>query len=63
MIDTDLDSKCELDALVADYLAEAQRLQTIPAAAIPFGFALADLRDLAELAGLNLVHETPNVLM
>jgi hypothetical protein len=43
LIDNDLNSKSELDALVADYLAEAQRLQTIPAAAIPFDIALADL--------------------
>ena len=43
LIDNDLESKAELDALVADYLAEAERLQTIPAAAIPFDIALADL--------------------
>jgi len=43
LIDNDLESQAELDALVADYLAEAQRLQTIPAAAIPFDIALADL--------------------
>jgi hypothetical protein len=43
LIDNDLGSKAELDALVADYLAEAQRLQTIPAAAMPFDIALAEL--------------------
>ena len=43
LIDNDLGSKAELDALVADYLAQAQRLQTIPAAAIPFDIALAEL--------------------
>ncbi len=43
LIDNDLDSKSELDALVADYLAEAQRLQTIPATAIPFDIAVAEL--------------------
>jgi hypothetical protein len=43
LIDNDLESQAELDALVADYLAEAQRLQTIPAAAIPFDIELAEL--------------------
>jgi hypothetical protein len=43
LVDNDLESKAELDALVADYLAEAQRLQMIPAAAIPFDIALAVL--------------------
>jgi hypothetical protein len=43
LVDNDLDSRAELNALVADYLAEAQRLQMIPAAAIPFDIALAAL--------------------
>jgi hypothetical protein len=43
LIDNDLESQAELDALVGDYLAEAQRLQTIPAAAVPFDSVLADL--------------------
>jgi hypothetical protein len=43
LVDNDLDSRAELNALVADYLAEAQRLQTIPAVAIPFDVALAEL--------------------
>ena len=42
LIDNDLGSKAELDALMADYLAEAQRLQTIPATAIPFDIAVAE---------------------
>src|ERR1700722_9540581 len=36
------DSKAELDAIVADYLHQAARLQVIPAAAIPFDRFLAD---------------------
>ena len=41
LVENDLKSKAELDALVADYLARAQQLQVVPAAAIPFDLALA----------------------
>jgi hypothetical protein len=39
LVENDLESKAELDALVADYLALAQQLQVVPAAAIPFDLA------------------------
>jgi hypothetical protein len=43
LIENDLESKAELDALVADYLTRARQLQVVPAAAIPFDLALAEL--------------------
>jgi hypothetical protein len=43
LVENDLESKAELDALITDYLARAQQLQVIPAAAIPFDLALAEL--------------------
>jgi hypothetical protein len=43
LVENDLESKAELDALVADYLARAKQLQVVPAAAIPFDLALAEL--------------------
>jgi hypothetical protein len=46
-----VDSKAELDAIVADYLHQAARLQVVPAAAIPFDRFLADLA--AESAASN----------
>jgi hypothetical protein len=45
LVENDLESRAELDALVADYLARAQQLQVVPAAAIPFDLALAELAD------------------
>jgi hypothetical protein len=43
LVETDLETKGELDALVADYLQRSEQLQVVPAAAIPFDLALADL--------------------
>jgi len=43
LVESAVDSKAELDAIVADYLHEAARLQVVPAAAIPFDRFLADL--------------------
>jgi hypothetical protein len=43
LIEAGVDSNAELDAIVADYLAEARRLQVVPATAIPFDRFLADL--------------------
>ena len=43
LVETDLESKAELDALVADYLASAEQLQIVPAVAVPYDIALAEL--------------------
>jgi hypothetical protein len=43
LVENDLESNAELDALVNDYLVRAQQFQVVPAAAIPFDLALAGL--------------------
>jgi hypothetical protein len=43
LVESAVDSKAELDAIVADHLHEAARLQVVPAAAMPFDRFLADL--------------------
>jgi hypothetical protein len=43
LVESAVESKAELDAIVADYLHQAARLQVIPAAAIPFDRFRADL--------------------
>lgn len=43
LVENDLESKAELDALIADYLASAEQLQAVPAAAVPYDIALAQL--------------------
>ena len=43
LVESAVESKAELDAIVTDYLNEAARLQMVPAAAIPFDRFLADL--------------------
>jgi hypothetical protein len=43
LVENDLETKSELDALVADYLLRAEQLQVVPAAAIPFDLALGEL--------------------
>jgi hypothetical protein len=43
LVENDLESKAEVDALVADYLASAEQLQAVPAAALPYDVALGQL--------------------
>ena len=43
LVETDLESNADLDALVADYLASAAQLQVVPAVAVPYDVALAQL--------------------
>jgi hypothetical protein len=43
LVESAVESKAELDAILTDYLNEAARLQVVPAAAIPFDRFLADL--------------------
>ena len=43
LVENDLESKAEVDALVVDYLASAEQLQAVPAAALPYEVALAQL--------------------
>ncbi len=43
LVETDVESKAELDALVADYLASAEQLQIVPAVAVSYDIALAEL--------------------
>jgi hypothetical protein len=43
LVENDLESRAELDALVTDYLTRAERLQVVPVASTPFDLALAEL--------------------
>jgi hypothetical protein len=43
LVESAVESKAELDAIVADYLLCAEQLQIVPAVTVPFDLALAEL--------------------